>query len=733
LMRIICCCFFMLFYYNEVHCLIGTIDMKIYSFYLFKLTVTGSLNYMANGASLASLLGLTNHFYQHPQLTLDYGGFHFYNDRHLQNDIYQPLRIKFITEPLEKRRGQGFDYQIDEIINTVLPAVAGNWSKHLRVLPSQQYIPIFNDSCRDIFTNRKQAANLTTPIYVPNADLAIIVGGYESITTIDGAVVLCGNTSDALAHALLCQLDQYERPILGFINFCFGGSTSVAQPNTVNNVVQQSVQTFLNTTLLDNQVSSSLIDVATHEIGHVLAFSSSLFPYFKEPDGTPRTPRPFAITTQTCLNGQVLQTVFPSNTTVQILPSTGGRLSYHIVTPRVAQVVRNHFDCDTLMGARLATDDPDCIPSHWHERLFFNELMKPVYASASENVLTALTLALMEDSGFYQVDYRNSETMAYGLGKGCDFVLKECIVNEKVPDYGKGTFCSTPIEYDANYQLTFNSANSITCDVAHKDWIFCDIIDTATFPFQLLQSSNQSHQYFASKTLQTLQPAVESCPILGSMGLGRDCSVPDSSYRAFYAAESVGLGSRCVDTFTNSSQVQLNRPACFKIECDTSTRQVVLRFDSIGYICDYDWQVVQFANNGNPSYFMCPPRDVVCPEIFACPAYCSGRGACVYANISSSAATCKCFVGESSTAGCYPYVNDSGLSVPSPAPITAPPFVPGTRGFPAGSPIALNKPLPASPTQRPAIASSSASFMTIAAFLVANACNCFVLCAFLIV
>ena len=41
-------------------------------------------------------------------------------------------------------------------------------------------------------------------------------------------------------------------------------------------------------------------------------------------------------------------------------------------------------------------------------------------------VLSSLTLALLEDSGWYSVDYSAAEPLEWGRGKGCDFINQGC-------------------------------------------------------------------------------------------------------------------------------------------------------------------------------------------------------------------------------------------------------------------------------------------------------------------
>lgn len=41
-------------------------------------------------------------------------------------------------------------------------------------------------------------------------------------------------------------------------------------------------------------------------------------------------------------------------------------------------------------------------------------------------VYSSLTLALMEDTGWYTANYSMAQPLSWGKGLGCDFVMKSC-------------------------------------------------------------------------------------------------------------------------------------------------------------------------------------------------------------------------------------------------------------------------------------------------------------------
>ena len=66
-----------------------------------------------------------------------------------------------------------------------------------------------------------------------------------------------------------------------------------------------------------------------------------------------------------------------------------------------------------------------CYASHWDQRLFMNDLMAPV--SSHTAVYSALSLAALEDSGWYRANYTYTEPLLWGRGQGCDFVQQPCL------------------------------------------------------------------------------------------------------------------------------------------------------------------------------------------------------------------------------------------------------------------------------------------------------------------
>ncbi len=219
-----------------------------------------------------------------------------------------------------------------------------------------------------------------------------------------------------LAYANPCYLDQYDRPIVGAINFCPQRTTPSSDPSTIGHDV----------------------DVATHELVHVLGFSSILFSFFRDEAGNPRTPRCPAAPgcTESDWDGEPpysrsAQAYAISSSTVLNTSRRGAPIAF-LVTPAVRSVARAYFDCMTVPGAELENGGGSAgtAGSHWEKRAFLTEIMTGSISPVFPKILSEFTLALLADSGWYRVNYTAAAAgrppLAFGRGLGCAFLDTAC-------------------------------------------------------------------------------------------------------------------------------------------------------------------------------------------------------------------------------------------------------------------------------------------------------------------
>ena len=128
-----------------------------------------------------------------------------------------------------------------------------------------------------------------------------------------------------------------------------------------------------------------------HEITHVLLFNPSLFSFFP--------------------NANTLSTITH--------PLTG--ITQHIITStNVLKHAKEHFMCDNITGIPLEYHgDDSTINGHWSKRYMNTDYM--IGDSYGENVISNITLALFEDSGWYLPNYTMSSLFLFGKNVSCGF------------------------------------------------------------------------------------------------------------------------------------------------------------------------------------------------------------------------------------------------------------------------------------------------------------------------
>jgi len=493
----------------------------------------------------------------HQQIIIDYQDTNEFGEKRLE-----PLRIKFLLSD-----GVNSDPLLPSLIENSFKESAKLWSSALSLAPVNVRIYPSVDTCGSAsipLEDREKGVNA--------ADVLIYISSDNRF---------CGGAS---MHSAVCDFDQNMRPLVGNINICtkniptnkFPGADAIITPRTLDRYT----------------------GYITTETGRVLGASTSLFRHYKNPDTS--IAYGSMEKTITCVDGTKERIDVPN--VISESDSTG-EVSYEIRTPKVIEVVRNHFDCMTLTGAKLESkkggtscfggflDDVSsshisyitsapcecCVLTHFFylctQHLFFGEQLS-AFQSVGPPSLSPLTLALLEDSSWYVANYTVSSEVPFGRGSGCQFARGGCVPdNEKV---NKGFHCT--------------GIGTLGCDPSHSSKANCDFLDTST-------GSSDSY----------------SCPMFVRGVV--DCS-GESSQLAL-TGEYYGEASKCFNT--NKAE-----PMCLRAVCNEEDYTIDVHYADEVFSCSSDGQVID-TNKG--LRIECPRIAAACPSLH-CPSNCSGRGVC---------------------------------------------------------------------------------------------------------
>lgn len=283
-----------------------------------------------------------------------------------------------------------------------------------------------------------------------------------------------------------------------------------------------------------------------------------------------------------------------------------------------------------------------CTGDHWDERLFYPESLSGV-VSPTTNVLSPLTLALMEDSGWYAANYSKANVSPWGHGVGCDFARKPCLElgtdgETTVPDYSRGYFCT--------------KASDRGCSPTHNYKMACFFRDYG------LSSTSQAppahFQYFSNPSLGGLKTA-DYCPIFGdnykSSVHDLDCRDPANGDGIDWQGlgEKYGSNSTCFESSRGEG-------LCYTSKCVRDEFKLHVQMQGLWFTCESDFQEIEIPTTVASVLgrkITCPRLSSVCPDMF-CPANCAGRGVCNFEAIVDGVQRpkCECFDTSDNSEGC---------------------------------------------------------------------------------
>ncbi|KAK7199104.1 major surface protease gp63 [Novymonas esmeraldas] len=283
--------------------------------------------------------------------------------------------------------------------------------------------------------------------------------------------------------------------------------------------------------------------------------------------------------------------VFKEQNMVASVNSLRGKWFVPVInSPMVVAQARAHFGCKKQtfleledMGGEGAT------LSHWKQRSMKDDLMAP-YTVAG--IYSAMTIAAMEDTGFYKGNYSMAEPMMYGRNAGCGLLTEKCVVNgvSRFP----AMFCG--------------SANDtkLVCASDRLSVGFCRLVNhPSPLPPQF--------RYFLSATLGGDDEEMDYCPYVKPLKETK-CSFDGGILKGSV----YGARSRCFDTpagFAESGQSGAQYGLCAKVHCgSTTTYSVKVKGATTFTRCKpgATLPLSLLSPTFSDGHITCPPYDSVC-------------------------------------------------------------------------------------------------------------------------
>lgn len=596
--------------------------------------------------------------------TLNYNFFSFYNNRNdlipMKISVYYDESVHLLEEPKSKLIREHIIPTVIKFFERALSIrreFAIDTFRITRRCANVTYAKDNNNIARPFCLNKCDDHSICGEMIVPQAHLAGC--SYCNTTTrkcytnhsmegkgvTDTQLLLyvsakqtarCGR-EQTVAYAAHCAQDsKTDRPVAGHANLC---------PNSIS---------------AETKDINSLIATVKHELTHVLGFSVSLFAYYRDQDGKPLTDR--RKLTQINQGQQQEGTNSQNNNNNHIGtnhlpkdPKTGypiwsdkivkkvirrnwvsgrGQIDKEVhllVTPTVVREVRAHFNCNTLEGAELEDQGHDGTSmTHWEKRLFENEAMTGTHTHRS--VYSRLTLAALQDTGWYVANFSVAERLYWGKDLGCDFATQSCrywMEKQKLSNSSIAPFCDKIKSDQLQITCTSDYTAKAVCNMRKYKQPLAEFYRN----FQELDGVHSNDLGFYGGTVDL----ADYCPYVQEYTLqqhpviqqGSRCShvennLLDSDKNV--ALEYFGSSSRCFQHgrhWTNYSCPFKRKfwphlgAGCYKTSCNSILGSISLLIHDITYNCFYKGQELEVIQQVDHTLFngtvLCPSCDMICP------------------------------------------------------------------------------------------------------------------------
>ena len=308
----------------------------------------------------------------------------------------------------------------------------------------------------------------------------------------------------------------------------------------------------------------------------------------------------------------------------------------------VVNRAKAYFNCQNLTGVELDDDSGDEHMLHWSARILLGDYMiAELYYP--DQAISEITLALLEDLGWYKVNYYTGGLMRFGKNKGCQFLEKDCI--EENADKG-ALNSSFPNEFCSKIYTVNTLMDYGLCSSGRQSMSYClnayDSKHTAATNFQ---RSFTYYQGYSNKVL------IEFCPFSYDVNLindanpriyyGGNCKYGTGIYGKYlsfwgfaedklyskisniiddkYSDESFCIFSSLLTNSSNPDYIKgILRPTCYEMSC--SELSLTIKIGSEYIVCPREGGTIKIDNDYSKykGFLICPDYNLICTGSVVC-------------------------------------------------------------------------------------------------------------------
>ena len=318
-----------------------------------------------------------------------------------------------------------------------------------------------------------------------------------------------------------------------------------------------------------------------HEITHILGFSATIFKHLN----------------------------------IIYVERKNGITKEYINSTKVIEKAKIHFNCKNIKGIELENQGQEGeAGSHWDARYMLGDYM--ISTNYPEMTISDITLAFLEDTGFYKANYYTGGLFRYGKNQGCSFLEEDCVSMQGTSFPNE--FCIEPGGY--------------FCGSSHINRGDCYIIeyeDIITGQFRYFDNKYAggflpadycpvSYNYYEEK-----YENISYYPFNCNFGLSLYPSLGEEIGKNSICFESTLLSSSNILNSNNANKLNESLSVCYKIGCDRKRKQINVTIGEEIITCPTKGTILRnpkgfFGTIKCPDYNLVCTSEIWCNELFDC-------------------------------------------------------------------------------------------------------------------
>ena len=272
----------------------------------------------------------------------------------------------------------------------------------------------------------------------------------------------------------------------------------------------------------------------------------------------------------------------------------------YINSPKVIEKAKLHFGCDNIVGIQLENQGQDgSVGSHWESRYMLGDYM--ISSDYSDVVISDLTLALLEDTRFYKINYYTGGLFRFGKNQGCAFLEKKCLYNKGENTLFSNEFCTVK--------------NEPVCSGSHISKGNCYIKEYTN-------NINDKYRYYQERNKGGMI-VTDYCPVSfiletddGKYYYPKSCNGGKNENNN----EIIGDDSMC---FESSISLSEKKAICYKMSCDKTNKIINVYIGNNVITCTGNKKTLENPNGlkgeiNCPDYNLICTSDIWCNDMFDC-------------------------------------------------------------------------------------------------------------------